>query len=63
MAKDLTAAHDRIRKLQTDGDLKQAAITKLERRTDLQKTWLWIEGCTNAALWALVLVLVARILR
>jgi len=39
---------------------KEVLIGKLEKRCDRQKTWLWIVGSTNAALWALVLALIFR---
>ena len=60
IAKDLTAAHDRIRSLVVNSDRQERLILQLERRDDRKTIMLWLQGGFLAAIWALVLALIFR---
>ena len=60
IAKDLTAAHDRIRTLVREADRQEHLILQLTQRDDRHVIMLWIQGGALAAIWALVLALIFR---
>jgi hypothetical protein len=60
IAKDLTAAHDRIRTLVREADRQEHLILQLTQRDDRHVIMLWIQGGALAAIWGLVLALIFR---
>jgi hypothetical protein len=60
LAKDLSAAHDRIRTLLRHSDEQEVEIRKLSRRVGVQQVMLWVQGGALAAIWALVIALIFR---